>query len=613
MAHSLKGLALALLVLVCFSCYSNAEEFVEPGSDGTTKHTIYDDGRVQIDLPFDFTMYDKTFTTSWMMSNGVVVMMGTNINTNAPFQHFCCNGQDVASMAANGQLPGQPYFNYTIAALWTDLIDLNVDVTGDGVADSGFFTKEIDSDGDGQIDTLRYYWRYIAEFYNANNLNTFGVEINDANAIEIHHFDINIVNHTVTTGIFGDTNAGEIQQFEYQYAMDESGTSVYTFNLTAACAANPLISPTCDGYADAYAELLYTNACAADPLYDSGCPGYATAYYNQQCTANPLYDSGCTGYEEAYFTQQCTLNALYDENCDGYETAYYNEYIAPTLEEQANEAAGLDTSTDTSTDFAVVDPVESLTEVSITGDATVDEALRDINENTFTEPGGILGMDNPFEETAPFEETIADTTDGDFGEGGGDSRSAEETGGDTQEEIIEIAALEEEQEEPEEREERDAEGENESGSDVDERVDDSGNEEGPGSEPDNELSDSEGSSNEDSEGDSESGKSDSKSEKKESKREKLKKAVAKRAMQLADRMSKAKSIEMQQAVQAQVLALINFVPDFAKYGGNITGGYYPDVGGYQDSQLPENNRGLRNGLAQQLLHEKMVDMQYERD
>jgi hypothetical protein len=30
----------------------------------------------------------------------------------------------------------------------------------------------------------------------------------------------------------------------------------------------------------------------------------------------------------------------------------------------------------------------------------------------------------------------------------------------------------------------------------------------------------------------------------------------------------------------------------------------------QDKQIPENKNGLRNGLAQQLLHEQMVDMQY---
>lgn len=559
---------MALLALLCYSSYSNAEEFIEPGSDGATQHTIYDDGHVRIDLPFEFMMYDKVMTSSYMMSNGVIVMVGTNINT-YPMSSFCCSGQDVASMAANGQISGQPYFNYSIAALWTDLIDLNVDVDGDGIDDSGFFTKELDTDNDGSVDTLRYYWRYISEYYSTEALNTFGVEINDSNAIEIHHFDINIRNHTVTTGIYGDTSAGEIQQFEYkQGSWDDGTTTVYTFNLKAACAANPLISPTCDGYADAYAELLYNNACAADPLYDSGCPGYAQAYFNQQCE----------------------LDALYDETCPGYETAYYNTYIKPDLDRQIEEAVGIDTNTDTSTDIAsTTNVVESLTEVSVTGDATVDEVLRDtidVTDITVFDTVGTMDVpDTPTEEVTQ-EIEIAEQEQ-------------------EQEEIIEITMLEEGQDE----------GENESSSDVDERMDDSGNEESPGSEPADDASSSEGSSDTDGEGKSESGKSNSKDakESKESKREKLKKAVTKRAMALASRMSKAKTLEMQQAVQAQVLALINYVPDFGQYGGNITGGYYPDVGGYQDSQLPENNKGLRNGLAQQLLHQQMVDMQYERD
>ena len=182
---SLKDSVAAFLALVCFSCYSNAEEFIEPGSDGATQHTIYDDGRVQIDLPFDYTLGGQTFITSWMYSNGVVGFLSA---PNGMVPHFCCSGQDVAQMAANGTLPGIPYFNYSIAALWTDLIDLNVDVDGDGVDDSGFFTKELDTNNDGQVDTLRYYWRYISEFYSTEALNSFGIEITDANTVEIHHF-----------------------------------------------------------------------------------------------------------------------------------------------------------------------------------------------------------------------------------------------------------------------------------------------------------------------------------------------------------------------------------------------------------------------------------------
>jgi hypothetical protein len=38
-----------------------------------------------------------------------------------------------------------------------------------------------------------------------------------------------------------------------------------------------------------------------------------------------LYDSGCPGYAAAYLTQQCNSNPLYSTSCPGYTTAYYNQ------------------------------------------------------------------------------------------------------------------------------------------------------------------------------------------------------------------------------------------------------------------------------------------------
>ena len=49
---------------------------------------------------------------------------------------------------------------------------------------------------------------------------------------------------------------------------------------------------------------------------------------------------------------------------------------------------------------------------------------------------------------------------------------------------------------------------------------------------------------------------------------------------------------------------------FESYRTSLYGGGYPDVEFYEPKRLPESRRGLRNGLAQQLLHEQMVDMQY---
>ena len=263
--------------------------------DGMTEYTIGDDSNKNVPLPFNFPYQygSQTFTNSWIFSNGVVGFM-------SPTGSFCCNGLDVV----NGDwsnYTGLPYFSFSIAALWTDLRDYNVDVDGDGLDDTGFFTQEVDTNNDGQVDTLRYLWRNISEYGRPDNVNTFGTEINSSGDIEIHHFDINITNHAVTVGVFGDPReSDQIRQFEYysyneQYVNDTY--TMYTFDITQACQANPLLSPECPGYADAYAEVVYQQNCAANPLYDSGCVGYEAAYYSQQCTLSALYDAGCPGYE----------------------------------------------------------------------------------------------------------------------------------------------------------------------------------------------------------------------------------------------------------------------------------------------------------------------------
>lgn len=46
------------------------------------------------------------------------------------------------------------------------------------------------------------------------------------------------------------------------------------------------------------------------------------------------------------------------------------------------------------------------------------------------------------------------------------------------------------------------------------------------------------------------------------------------------------------------------------YNAAINGGVYKEDIRLVDSKIPDNKRGLRNGLAQQILHETMVDMQY---
>lgn len=63
--------------------------------------------------------------------------------------------------------------------------------------------------------------------------------------------------------------------------------------------------------------------------------------------------------------------------------------------------------------------------------------------------------------------------------------------------------------------------------------------------------------------------------------------------------------------QDDLIMAINQQTNIAMYyNASINGGVYADAAGLADSTIPDNKKALRNNLAQQLLHEKMVDMQY---
>jgi hypothetical protein len=604
---NLKVLLGALVVWACSYSYSSANDLIDPTDENVVEHTIQDDSAVSVELEFGFPFYGTTYYHSWMHSNGVVSLVGIN---QGPPSSFCCNGQNLETSNIS--------ISNFIAPLWTDLIQKD--------KDGGFYTQAVDSDGDGVPDSMRYMWDRIEEFYNENE-NTFGVELFESGKIDMHHQTVNITNHSVTIGIVGDHSIGQYEQVTFgQNGLQignyqNSYSDIPNFDMSAICSANPLYSPDCPGYADAYALYLFQQQCSANPLYDSQCPGYADAYYNQQCSIDPLYDTGCTGYAEAYYTQQCTLDPLYDSGCNGYaeayldqqctldqlydtqcplyEQTYYETYVLPGLNEQIEEASGTNTdvATTTTTQTGAVevtatgvrDPVESATNVSTTGDSTVDEILRNNNDTTDTVVVDITPVESPTVETT---ETITQT----------ETREEREE----PEQEITVASLEREIED---------EREDESSSNVDEPVEDDREEENSDTESERVETDNEGSSDDESSGGDKpkesSGDADRKSDKKTTK-EKIKKMVAEKAKNLATDMANAASFEQQQEIQAQVLALMGFNSDFTAYNGIII----PQTVVYQQEQMPDatipnSRRGLRNGLAQQILHEKMVDMQYK--
>lgn len=63
--------------------------------------------------------------------------------------------------------------------------------------------------------------------------------------------------------------------------------------------------------------------------------------------------------------------------------------------------------------------------------------------------------------------------------------------------------------------------------------------------------------------------------------------------------------------QAQMLDSLNLATNMSNYyTATIPGGTYKDTTTFNDKDIPDNRNGLRNGLAQQVLHNKMIDMQY---
>jgi hypothetical protein len=335
-------------------------------------------------------------------------------------------------------------------------------------------------------------------------------------------------------------------------ALYDSGCLGYTAAYEIQqCNINALYSPSCAGFQQAY----YDQQCSFDALYDSGCTGYATAYFNQQCSLNSLYDAKCPDYATAYYNQQCTADALYDTGCTGYQQAYATKMLLEQQQEETTAAATPAAETATS---VYVDPVASLTTVSATGDSIVDSVL--------AAPVALTAASSTLEViAAPEIQEVAsnDTTEETVSDAGSTMDESMESAGDT-------------------------------------------NDTEPGG-------DSGGDSTDETDGDAESGSStDGSTDKKESTRDKVKRAMTERAQNLATEMAEAATVEAQVAVQAAVLATMGYLPGFGTYGGTIAGGVYQDVATYAPTTVPESRQGLRNGLAQQLLWDKLVETQYDR-
>jgi len=69
-----------------------------------------------------------------------------------------------------------------------------------------------------------------------------------------------------------------------------------------------------------------------------------------------------------------------------------------------------------------------------------------------------------------------------------------------------------------------------------------------------------------------------------------------------------KAMSAQASLTEQALFAMNYLP--RSYDNSLKGGSYNDTLVLVDSNLPDNKKAKRVGLAQQLLHEEMVEAQY---
>jgi hypothetical protein len=291
--------------------YSVDQCVVNPQSSPTcpgykTYYNMWDDGYAQVNLPFAFPFYGRTFTTSYMFTNGVIGFLDTNLGG------YCCDGIDLNQQRFAGSSP----WNFAIYALNTDL---------DVGTNSQFYTQKTDN-GTG----LRYTWENVVEI-GTNNENTFSVNIKDSGYIGINYEKVNLSPwRNPLIGIAGDVSQGQYNQYYYGPASNlpnMAGTTLQYSGTetTDACAINPLINPSCPGYQQAY----FNQQCSINALYDTACPGYAAAYLTYQCNASQLYSPNCPGYQQAYLDQQCSINSLFSSSCQGYQTAQNQCSIDP--------------------------------------------------------------------------------------------------------------------------------------------------------------------------------------------------------------------------------------------------------------------------------------------
>ena len=513
------------------------------------EHTIVDDGWVEVPLDFTFPYWGNTYTTSFMFANGVVGFISPN--------DIVGTGIVNDGLCCQGyDLENTAYADMNYGGSYGGVrFDFTIMPLHTDLIDTGaghFYTQ-------GDSTYQKYMWESVDEYYDTSRDNTFDLTIYPIGTIKFHYEELNIANHSVTVAIVGDLSEGEYIQWFYNHPTqngalywDGVGTAPITVTEgSSICQTAPLSSTTCNGYAEAYAEQVYAENCAISALYDYGCAGYENAYIDNQCEIDPLYSVACAGYAQALAESEVVE---VEEEEDEYEeyTLDNEVYVVVDLPPDVFEEFESYVEAWVDLDFSDLTLEPEFDEYA----SVVDEVETEIEMLLIAE---LESMEEPLEELEPEpveEEPVEEEPE----------PVAEEP---TEEEPEPVAEEPTEEEPAEEEILVAAVEEKEPAEDVAKR-------------------------------------------KEKSKREKMKQIITNKLKSLAVEMGQAASLEEQKNLQNYILALLSLNTFYDGNTGLLDGSFYDSKDIYSDMKIPENQRGLRNGLAQQILHNKLVDLQWRK-
>ena len=280
---------------------------------------------------------------------------------------------------------------------------------------------------------------------------------------------------------------------------------------------------------------------------------YALAVYNQNCAADALYDIGCAGWEELYYETYVEV-----EEPEVWETTEEEEVDITYTFEEPEPYIELT--------FEPIEDYSVTTEVFETEMPEMEEFFEEVTQEDI-----MLELELEMEEFFdPLPEIEPEPVEEEFEE--------------LLEEPVEEEPIEEEvEEEPEPEEE------------VEEVI-----KEEPEEESDEIML-------------AEAEPEEVEEKKEMSKKEKMKEIITNKLKSLAKEMGEASSLEAQKELQAYIIALLNFNTGFNSYHSSLVDGiFYEDRDIYSNKKIPENQRALRNGLANEILHNQLVELQWQK-